>query len=408
MFTTRHGGWSSSDFHPDAPTASVRPTGVSSQRHTVVEGVTTSSRRPMHPVTFIIIMAVVGIAFIGLSRWQTVGGDRHKLADRARTLDVLGKIVERQSASPIDTTQGVRNRPVDAQRRVARPLPAAFNMLGSSDVITPPPVSPRRDIPAPVIHRQMLRLTVDDVPVDPCDPASTSDTHHSHDSGDNRAEVTAPDGPQHTSDAPRRTLPWLRARTTPAAPMSAAATGPRSNRSPHGGVTPQASAPAHRRTRSRPHRRRQLVTVAAAVSLIAAVGVASNWDAMNTGGSTAGPTDAATPSNESIADTEPLDPPPASIPLAPGMVVGDVAAFDVAAPFTLDLAADQPSWVQVRNRSGEVLFEQTLQPGQSTQVDVDQPVAVRTGNPAGLAVTAGFVPLDHPRPAGQPITLHLG
>jgi hypothetical protein len=90
------------------------------------------------------------------------------------------------------------------------------------------------------------------------------------------------------------------------------------------------------------------------------------------------------------------------------MVVGDVAAFDVAAPFTLDLAADQPSWVQVRNRSGEVLFEQTLQPGQSTQVDVDQPVAVRTGNPAGLAVTAGFVPLDHPRPAGQPITLHLG
>jgi len=365
----------------------------------------------MHPVTFIIIMAVVGIAFVGLSRWQTMGGDRHKLADRARTLDVLGKIVERQSASPIDTTQGVRNRPVDAEQRVARPLPAAFNMLGSSDVVTPPPVSPRRDIPAPVIHRQMLRLTVDDVPVDPCDPSSTSDTHHAHDShdpGDNRTEATAPSSPQYTSDAPRRMWPWLRARTTPAASMSAAAAGPRSNPSLHGVVTPQASAPAHLHTRSRPHRRRQLVTVAAAVSLIAAVGVASNWDATNNGGSTAAPADAATPSNEPSADTEPLALPPASIPLAPGMVVGDVAAFDVAAPFTLDLAADQPSWVQVRNRSGEVLFEQTLQPGQSTQVDVDQPVAVRTGNPAGLAVTAGFVPLDHPRPAGQPITLHLG
>jgi hypothetical protein len=373
----------------------------------------------MLSVSFIITMTAAAIVFIGVSRWHTVSSDRQKLADRARTLDVLGSIVERHAATPVDTGQGVRNRPADAQRRVARPLPAAFNVVGTNGAVVPPPVSPRlahaagdvkasrpeapssasvqtgtgipaADIPGDVVHRQMLRLSSVDLPDDPCGPSD----HNSRDRSDPTGDLTALD-----QTAPHRTP-----------------TGPAlSNPQPHGAPLVAVGSSSSRRSPSshgqptiHHHRRRRLATVAAAVSLIAAVGFASNWNSDGDARSASSADDAAASTDEPAGGALPPVVPAPSIPLAPGMVVGDVAAFDVAAPFTLDLAADQPSWVQVRNRSGDVLFEQTLQPGQSTQVDVDQPVAVRTGNPAGLAVTAGFVPLDHPRPAGQPMTLHLG
>jgi hypothetical protein len=389
----------------------------------------------MLSVSFIITMTVATIVFIGVSRWQTVGSDRQKLADRAKTLDVLGSIVDRHAHTPVDTSQGVRNRPVDAQRRVARPLPAAFNVLGPNGAVIPPPISPRlashdvagnasgataaspvspqpgpnipaADIPGEVVHRQMLRLSSVDLPDDPC---GTTD-HDSRDridlTGELTGNLTALDktAPQQDHDGPA--LPGPQPHGVPLA-----AVGPSSSRRSSSSRRPASSRGSlslPREQSTHLHRRRRLAAVAAAISLIAAVGFASNWNSDGATTSSAASGDTATASDDPVTDAVTPASPAPSIPLAPGMVVGDVAAFDVAAPFTLDLAADQPSWVQVRNRSGQVLFEQTLQPGQSTQVDVDQPVAVRTGNPAGLAVTAGFVPLDHPRPAGQPMTLHLG
>lgn len=396
-------------------TAPVRRAGADSQRHSVVDGVPTSSRDPMLTVLFIITMAAVGIVFVMVNRWQAVSGDRQKLADRSRTLDVLGKIVAQHADTPVDTDKGWQNRPTEVQRRVARPLPVAFNVLGVSGITVVPPVSPRSAnarssgngnanlrysfatdneattvtpaeslkpprLPAAatqrpshhhdgVVHRRLLRLSSDDLPPDP-------------------------DGPQrHATEGPSYDMLTLDTNDsgTPLTGVGA-----------HHGDTSTSSQRHHRR-----HRRRRLATVAGGVALVAAVSMASNWNANDPTGSPATATDASSQGSP-LAIAPPPEPTAPSVPLTPGLVVGDVAAFEVAAPFTLDLAADQPSWVQVRTRSGQVLFEQTLQPGESTQVNVDQPIAVRTGNPAGLAVTAGFVPLDHPRPAGQPITLHLG
>jgi hypothetical protein len=365
----------------------------------------------MLTVSFIITMALAGTVFVAVNRWQAGSGDRQRIDDRARTLEVLGRIVEQHADTNVDTDQGRQSRPADVQRRLARPLPAAFNVLGTSDMVVRSSPSPRvtdevtadvtADIaawaPSPSASR-MSRPVRRDVRPD----HRTDDTIHRHvmrlpiaDLSDDHS------GLDHYW--PTDSISDTRSMDQPAPPSAGDAVTPLSRR-------PQSSPKSHTKSRTPSHtpshapRRRRLATAAAAIAVVAAVGLASTW---NSDGPSPYPATTA-----DAASTAPLPPevPEAapSLPLTPGLVVGDVAAFEVAAPFTLDLAADQPSWVQVRNRSGQVLFEQTLQPGESTQVDVDQPVAVRTGNPAGLAVTAGFVPLDHPRPAGQPITLHLG
>ena len=99
---------------------------------------------------------------------------------------------------------------------------------------------------------------------------------------------------------------------------------------------------------------------------------------------------------------------PPTTPLAPVGALGDVVAFEVTPPLSLDLAANQASWVQVRLRGGAVLWEGTLQPGDSTQLSAWGPVDLRTGNPAGLAATVNGRLLDHPRPPGQPLTFAVG
>lgn len=364
----------------------------------------------MLTVSFIITMALAGTVFVAVNRWQAVSGDRQRIDDRARTLEVLSRIVEQHADTSVDTDQGRQSRPADVQRRLARPLPAAFNVLGSGDMVVRSSPSPRvaadvaadiaADIaawapspsPSPSAPRESSPVRADNQP-----DHRTDDTIHRHvmrlpiaDLSDDHS------GLDHYW--PTDSISDTRTATQPAPPSAGGVVTPRSR-------LPQTSAPS--RAPSRALRRRRLATAAAAIAVVAAVGLASTW---NSGGPSPYPATTA-----DAASTAPLSPEgsgaapaPPSLPLTPGLVVGGVAAFEVAAPFTLDLAADQPSWVQVRNRSGQVLFEQTLQPGESTQVDVDQPVAVRIGNPAGLAVTAGFIPLDHPRPPGQPFTLHLG
>lgn len=372
----------------------------------------------MLTVSFIITMALAGTVFVAVNRWQAVSGDRQRIDDRARTLEVLGRIVEQHADTSVDTDQGWQRRPTEVQRRLARPLPAAFNVLGSRDMVVRSSPSPRvtdgvtadvaadiaADIaawapspsPSPSAPRESSPVRPDNQP-----EHRTDDTIHRHVMRLPIAELSDDHfGLEHYW--PTDSISDTRSANQPAPPSAWIPAGGSVSPSAGGSVTPLS-----RRPQARTPRRRRLATAAAAIAVVAAVGLASTW---NSGGPSSGPDTTAeatstAPLTPEVPETAPAPP---SLPLTPGLVVGDVAAFEVTAPFTLDLAADQPSWVQVRNRSGQVLFEQTLQPGESTQVDVDQPVAVRTGNPAGLAVTAGFIPLDHPRPTGQPITLHLG
>jgi len=373
----------------------------------------------MLTVSFIITMALAGTVFVAVNRWQAVSGDRQRIDDRARTLEVLGRIVEQHADTSVDTDQGRQSRPTDVQRRLARPLPAAFNVLGSHNMVVRSSPSPRvtdgvtADIAADIAAWAPSPSPSPSAPWESSPVRPDSQPDHRTDDTIHRYVMRLPIADLSDDHFgldhywPTDSISDTRSMDQPAPPSAGDAVTPRSRRSQS---SPKSRTPSHtpsrtpRRTPSHAPRRRRLATAAAAIAVVAAVGLASTW---NSGGPSPYPATTA-----DAASTAPLPPevPAAapSLPLTPGLVVGDVAAFEVAAPFTLDLTADQPSWVQVRNRSGQVLFEQTLQPGESTQVDVDQPVAVRTGNPAGLAVTAGFVPLDHPRPAGQPITLHLG
>lgn len=95
-------------------------------------------------------------------------------------------------------------------------------------------------------------------------------------------------------------------------------------------------------------------------------------------------------------------------PLLPVATTGDAVTFDVPIPFSLDLAAAAATWVRVQATSGDVLYEGTLAPGDTTSVPVSGPVQVRVGNPGGLLATADGHLLDHPRPPGEPLTLTLG
>ena len=154
-------------------------------------------------------------------------------------------------------------------------------------------------------------------------------------------------------------------------------------------------------TPSAGQRVRRLAAVAAALLAVVAIGVGQrNPDA-------APPVAAANP-DVVEASPLPLDLGPPTTPIAPIGALGDVVAFDVTPPLSLDLAAAQATWVQVRLRGGVVLWEGTLQPGDATQVSAPAAVDLRTGNPAGLATTVNGRLLDHPRPPGQPLTFAIG
>lgn len=77
----------------------------------------------------------------------------------------------------------------------------------------------------------------------------------------------------------------------------------------------------------------------------------------------------------------------------------------VQSPFTLNLAAGDPSWVRVATTGGSTLFEGTMEPGDTVQLRPAEPVDVHMGNPAGMLMGVDGRLVSHSRAEGQPVTV---
>lgn len=88
----------------------------------------------------------------------------------------------------------------------------------------------------------------------------------------------------------------------------------------------------------------------------------------------------------------PLSPPPE----APAPAIDPTVASKVYGASNggsrIQLRATQDSWLQVRERSGEVLFTRTLKAGEVYRVPDRPGLRVRTGNAGGLTVITDGVP----------------
>ena len=327
------------------------------------------------------------------ARWRAPELDARELSRRCRTLNTLATIVERRASEPATP---LANPSLPSSNGVVVLGPAAGVTPGVPPIPeTPPPVRAAQissvplsvdvthDRRRPVLRADpidVVRVASDDLPPDP---------------------LTLDEG---GADSPLDPPP-------PAAKLGRS--GLRSHHASVVGRLPQPQGMRRNFPASDRHDvRRRILAAAAIVVALASVAIALELrrpgtnapvitEELLTGSEVAAAsTDASTP---------PTDATPApTTPLAPTAVNGDEVGFAVLPPFTLDLAADQPSWVRVTSVDGTVLAEQTLQPGGSTQVAAAGPVTVRTGNPAGLAVSANGRLLDHPRLPGQPLTLAVG
>jgi cytoskeleton protein RodZ len=79
-------------------------------------------------------------------------------------------------------------------------------------------------------------------------------------------------------------------------------------------------------------------------------------------------------------------PPPPAVPSAAAPAAA--AALPPAAGTRIVVRATQPAWIQVRDpRSGQVLLNQTLRPGETWDVPADRPgLLLDTGRAEGLAI----------------------
>ena len=88
----------------------------------------------------------------------------------------------------------------------------------------------------------------------------------------------------------------------------------------------------------------------------------------------------------------PLSPPPEAPPPAVDPTVASKVYGAANGASRIQLRATQDSWLQVRERSGEVLFTRTLKPGEVYRVPDRPGLRVRTGNAGGLTVITDGVP----------------
>ena len=88
----------------------------------------------------------------------------------------------------------------------------------------------------------------------------------------------------------------------------------------------------------------------------------------------------------------PLSPPPEAPPPAIDPTVASKVYGAANGGSRIQLRATQDSWLQVRERSGEVLFTRTLKPGEVYRVPDRPGLRVRTGNAGGLTVITDGVP----------------
>ena len=346
----------------------------------------------MLTLSFLFLTVLVAGAITLISRWQAPGVDARLLSRRGETLNTLAAIVERRAEHPVTT--------------LASPTLPPSNgvvVLGSADGVTPgltptpappPPLRPAVNTTVP------LTVATERGPWQPATAANLARVVQV-------ASVDLPPDPLTPDDDP---TPWepLPAASSPASTAGGAEHAAAVRRLPQPQGIRHGFPTADRRDR-----RRRVLAAAAIIMALASVAVALELRRPGTNAPviteellTGGEVAAATPDTTVPSATDATPSP--TTPLAPTAVNGDEVGFAVLPPFTLDLVADQPSWVRVASIDGTVLAEQTLQPGGSTQVAVTGPVTVRTGNPAGLVVSADGRLLDHPRLPGQPITLAVG
>lgn len=88
----------------------------------------------------------------------------------------------------------------------------------------------------------------------------------------------------------------------------------------------------------------------------------------------------------------PLSPPPEAPPPAIDPTVASKVYGASNGGSRIQLRATQDSWLQVRDRAGEILFTRTLKPGEVYRVPDRPGLRVRTGNAGGLTVITDGVP----------------
>ena len=375
-----------------------------------------------------ILLALTALAVV--VRWPRPRADRQILERRAQSLEALAAVVTRSAST--------REHHVAhhlAQHNLAQRDPAEVDRHDAITVLGPvddPPGSAVRErsggpdpasrhhphSPAPRLrngstHRhheptptRLVHLGVDDVPPDD-DLAETVDGLTGFPIGQTGTHGDAID--RATTDALAPARPVVGSSSNGSSSNASSSDASLSD-GPQGDGPP---APARGRHRTsvgagvdlpKPLVLRRSAAIAASVAvLLAGVLLAL----VRPGGSPVppGPADAVEASPAVPAPFTDSTLPP---PLPPSGAVGEAVTFDVTAPFTLDLAAGDTTWVRVQTANGIVLFEGTLAPNDTTTVPATGPVQLRVGNPAGLLAAADGRLIDHPRPAGQPVTLALG
>lgn len=347
-----------------------------------------------------IVVAVVALMLV--IRWPRPRTDRRALQRRAHSLATLAVVVSRST----HTTPPTPHQPTDPDTPTDPLAPAAPQR--SVTVLGPCQPTPPNDADVPRrAHRQVRSGT-----------RASVGRHHALPRTGSTGEPSLPSG--HTA------IPVVRLETVelPADTQLAESTDalhPVASPPPAAHPRPLRRQGHQRRPQPAPSplgvprwsqprrlRARTVARRAAALVAVATVGALS-VTGFRLGG------DPSTPSVGEVALAEPavpaLSPPAAPDPpalLAPSASDGDLVTFLVATPLTLDLAAGAPAWVRVQSVEGAVLFEATLGPGESASVPATGPLVVRLGNAGGVLVAADGQLLDHPRTAGEPLTLAIG
>lgn len=310
--------------------------------------------------------AVALVAVVTIGNWR---GDRRSLATRAKALETLGRTVQhRRCATEL--------------RRVAPHPPVrsgAVTILGPADKrqasSTVHSVSPTlRSATGPVPHPEHLRRVSRP-------EAAVGNTSASEPTG-NTSGPAAPEAgiatPQQVS-AGTGDLPDI---TT---------------------ELPKTSSPV----------RRRVLAAAVSVAVMATGALAAGvWtpspqsrtalESAATGNEVTPVSDPATPGASQPTETTQVAPPP---PLATRTESTDTESVSAASPFTLDLAAGNPTWVRVATTAGSTMFEGTLEAGDTVQLRPEEPVDVRMGNSAGLLMGIDGHLVSHSRTEGQPLTV---
>lgn len=105
------------------------------------------------------------------------------------------------------------------------------------------------------------------------------------------------------------------------------------------------------------------------------------------------PAAAPAPTPAPLVEAAPPPPPLAATPaVIPSASIPAAEPAERPHPPSLELRANERSWVEVRQRSGHVLLRRTLQPGESWPIPTDPDLLLSTGNATGLRLVVDGQP----------------